>query len=81
MLGRAEVGEQGGHLVEGSAADRLVVSAATQVVTNALLVVPQQPVQRQHVSVTDERHRVRPLVLSLAVRCYLDEEPGTRQVL
>jgi len=54
MLRRSKVSEQHCHLVKRSPADGLVITTAGEVVTNLLLVDPQQSVQSHDVSITDE---------------------------
>ena len=69
------IGEQGGHLVKRPPPHRLVIPRRGQVVSDTLLVVPQQPVQGQHIGVADEGHGVGlGVVNGLAVRRDLDKE-------
>jgi hypothetical protein len=74
VLRRAQVGEQSGHLVKRAASYGLLVPAAREIVTDALLMRPQQSMQRQYVAVADERHCVTRLVHSFAVRGNLEKE-------
>ena len=76
VLRRAQVGQEGGHLVEGAAADGLGVAGGGEEVADLLLVVPEQPVEGQHVGVGDEAHGVAlALVEGLAVGRDGHEEP------
>lgn len=81
VLRRAQVGQQRGHLVEGPPAHGLVVPVAGQVLANALLVVPQQAVQRQHVAVADEGQAVVDRVAGRRVRRDVQEEPAAEEGL
>jgi len=76
MFRRSEVRQQHRHLVKRSAADGLVVTTAGQVITNLLLVDPEQAVKGYDVSVTDEWQAVIARVQSLTVRSYLYEKPA-----
>lgn len=80
MLGGAQVGEQGGHLVEGAPPNGLVVSRARQVVPDLLLVVPEQPVQGVHIGVTHKGHAVAARLHGFAVRRDLHYKPRERGV-
>ena len=75
VLRRTEVRQQHGHLVERSPPDGLVVSTAREIVSNLLLVDPEQAVKRHDIGVTDERQAVVTGVQRLAVGRYLDEKP------
>lgn len=78
---RAQVGKQSCHLVKRASSYSLLVPAAREIVTDTLLVWPQQTVQRQDVAVADERHRVARLVNSLAVRSDLEKESNRNTIL
>jgi len=77
MLRWSEVRQQHRHLVERPATDRFVVTTAGQVVTDLLLIDPEQAVKRDDVGITDEWQAVIACVQRLAVWRYLNEEPTT----
>lgn len=74
MFWRSKIGEQSCHFVERTSPNRLVVSAAAEVIADTFLMIPQQTVKRENIRVRDERHRMIGLIDGLAVRCDLDEE-------
>ena len=76
MFWWAEVGEECRHLVEGSPANSLVVSTAGEVVSDLLLVDPEETVKGKDVGITDERQTVVACIQSLTIRRYLYEEPS-----
>lgn len=81
MLRRAQIRQQSSHLIEGPPAHGLVIPTAAQIVADALLMIPEQPMQGQDVGVRDEGHGMIGLVDGLAIRGDLDEEaPGDLEV-
>jgi len=80
MFRWSKVRQQHCHLVEWPPPDSFVITTARQIITNLLLVDPQQAVQRYDVGVTDEWQAVIACVQRLTVRCYLNEEPAQHMV-
>jgi len=76
MLRWSEIRQQHRHLVERPPSDGLVIATARQIVADLLLVDPEETMQRDDVSVADERETMIARVQRLTVGRYLNEEPA-----